>query len=145
MTVSHLELVGASEAVKLRPHQKNAVWRAIQEGTALFDHVVGAGKTMVCIAHGHGIQTHGLSFQAAVWFPNCCQWRDEFYKLYPAPNILAVADKADFTKQNRERLFGRIATGGSGMPSLWRTAHSAKSTCPATCRKKSSEQIDACD
>lgn len=38
------------------------------------------------------------------------QWRDEFYKLYPDANIL-VADKTDFTKQNRERLFGRIATG----------------------------------
>ena len=47
---SHLELVGASSEVKLRPHQKDAVWRAIQEGTALFDHVVGAGKTMACIA-----------------------------------------------------------------------------------------------
>ena len=47
---SHLELVGASEAVKLRPHQKNAVWRAIQEGTCLFDHVVGAGKTLACVA-----------------------------------------------------------------------------------------------
>ena len=38
------------------------------------------------------------------------QWKDEFYKLYPDANIL-VADKTDFTKQNRERLFGRIATG----------------------------------
>lgn len=38
------------------------------------------------------------------------QWRDEFYKLYPGANIL-VADKNDFTKQNRERLFSRVATG----------------------------------
>ena len=38
------------------------------------------------------------------------QWKDEFYKLYPDANIL-VADKNDFTKANRERLFGRIATG----------------------------------
>ena len=38
------------------------------------------------------------------------QWRDEFYKLYPNAHIL-VADKTDFTKQNRERLFSRIATG----------------------------------
>ena len=38
------------------------------------------------------------------------QWKDEFYKLYPDANIL-VADKNDFTEANRERLFGRIATG----------------------------------
>jgi len=38
------------------------------------------------------------------------QWRDEFYKLYPGANIL-VAAKNDFTRQNRERLFSRVATG----------------------------------
>ena len=38
------------------------------------------------------------------------QWRNEFYQLYPDANIL-VADKNDFTKQNRERFFSRVATG----------------------------------
>ena len=109
---SHLELVGASEAVKLRPHQKNAVWRAIQEGTALFDHVVGAGKTMACVATVMESKRMGFLSKPMIVVPNHLlhQWRDEFYKLYPGANIL-VADKTDFTKQNRERLFGRIATG----------------------------------
>lgn len=109
---SHLELVGASEAVKLRPHQKNAVWRGIQEGTALFDHVVGAGKTMVCIATVMESKRMDFLSKPMIVVPNHLlhQWRDEFYKLYPDANIL-VADKTDFTKQNRERLFGRIATG----------------------------------
>ena len=109
---SHLELVGASEAVKLRPHQKNAVWRAIQEGTCLFDHVVGAGKTLACVATVMESKRMGFLSKPMIVVPNhlLYQWKDEFYKLYPDANIL-VADKTDFTKQNRERLFGRIATG----------------------------------
>lgn len=109
---SHLELVGASSEVQLRPHQKDAVWRSIQEGTALFDHVVGAGKTLACIATVMESRRMGFLSKPMIVVPNHLlhQWRDEFYKLYPDANIL-VADKTDFTKQNRERLFGRIATG----------------------------------
>ena len=109
---SHLELVGASAEVKLRPHQKDVVWRAIQEGTALYDHVVGAGKTMACIATIMESKRMGFVSKPMVVVPNHLlhQWRDEFYKLYPDAHIL-VADKTDFTKQNRERLFSRIATG----------------------------------
>lgn len=109
---SHIELVGASSEVKLRPHQKDAVWRSIQEGTALFDHVVGAGKTMACIATIMESKRMGFVQKPMVVVPNHLlhQWRDEFYKLYPGANIL-VADKNDFTKANRERLFSRIATG----------------------------------
>lgn len=109
---SHLELVNASEAVKLRPHQKNAVWRAIQEGTCLFDHVVGAGKTLACVATVMESKRMGFLSKPMIVVPNHLlhQWRDEFYKLYPDANIL-VADKTDFTKQNRQRLFAKIATG----------------------------------
>lgn len=109
---SHLELVNASEAVKLRPHQKNAVWRAIQEGTCLFDHVVGAGKTLACVATVMESKRMGFLSKPMIVVPNhlLFQWKDEFYKLYPDANIL-VADKTDFTKQNRQRLFAKIATG----------------------------------
>lgn len=41
---SHLTFPGLSAAIELRPHQKNAVWRAIMEGNALFAHEVGTGK-----------------------------------------------------------------------------------------------------
>ena len=92
--------------------KKNAVWRAIQEGTACSDHVVGAGKTLACVAASYGIKRMGFLSKPMIVVPNhlLYQWKDEFYKLYPDANIL-VADKTDFTKQNRERLFGRIATG----------------------------------
>ena len=109
---SHIELVGASSDVTLRPHQKDVVWRSIQEGTALFDHVVGAGKTMACVASIMESKRMGFVSKPMVVVPNHLlhQWRDEFYRLYPGANIL-VADKTDFTKENRERLFSRIATG----------------------------------
>ena len=67
---SHLELVNASEAVKLRPHQKNAVWRAIQEGTCLFDHVVGAGKTLACVATVMESKRMGFLSKPMIVVPN---------------------------------------------------------------------------
>ncbi len=109
---SHINLVNASSNVSLRPHQKDVVWRSIQEGTGLFDHVVGAGKTMACVATIMESKRMGFLNKPMVVVPNhlLYSWRDEFYKLYPDANIL-VADKDDFTKQNRERLFSRVATG----------------------------------
>ena len=109
---SHLELPGAALGIELRPHQKNAVWRGIQEGTALFDHVVGAGKTMVCCATIMESKRMNLMSKPMVVVPNHLlkQWKSDFYALYPNANIL-VADKDDFETANRQRFFGRIANG----------------------------------
>ena len=109
---SHLELPGSSLAITLRPHQKNAIWRGIQDGGALFDHRVGAGKTIVCVGTIMESRRMGLMKKPMVVVPNhlLLQWKDSFYELYPNANIL-VAEKSDFTKDNREKLFGRIATG----------------------------------
>lgn len=108
----HIELVNANDQVKLRPHQKDVIWRSIQEGTGLFDHVVGAGKTLACIAAVMESRRMGFMKKPMIVVPNhlVYQWRDEFFKLYPAANIL-VAEKDDLTKRNRERFFSRIATG----------------------------------
>lgn len=109
---SHMELAHANPGIILRPHQKDAIWRGIQEGTGLFDHVVGAGKTLVCIATAMESKRMGLIKKPMIIVPNhlTYQWRDEFYRLYPDANIL-VADKSDFEKRNRERFLGRIVTG----------------------------------
>lgn len=109
---SHLVLTDSTSDVSLRPHQKDAVWRGIQEGTALFDHVVGAGKTMACVATIMESKRMGFLAKPMVVVPNhlLLQWRDEFFRLYPNANIL-VAEKTDFVKENRERFFSRIATG----------------------------------
>lgn len=109
---SHLDLPNISSEIELRPHQKNAVWRGIQEGTGLFDHVVGAGKTMIAIVTAMESKRMGFINKPMIVVPNhlLYQWKNEFYRLYPNANIL-VAEKDDLTKENRERLFGRIATG----------------------------------
>ena len=109
---SHLHLEGIADIVELRPHQKNAIWRGIQEGTALFDHEVGAGKTFVCIATAMESRRMGLTKKTMFVVPNhlLMQWRDSFYTLYPEANVL-IAGKDDFKKENRQKLFARIATG----------------------------------
>lgn len=109
---SHLTLPGASVAIELRPHQKNAIWRGIQDGTALFDHVVGAGKTFEMIGVAMESRRMGLAHKPMIAVPNhlLLQWKDSFYELYPDAKVL-IAEKGDFKKENRERLYARIATG----------------------------------
>ncbi|MFS6825725.1 DEAD/DEAH box helicase family protein, partial [Staphylococcus aureus] len=81
------------------------------DGSALFDHVVGAGKTFAMIGTLMESKRMGLMNKPMLVVPNhlLLQWKDAFYELYPNANIL-VADKTDFAKQNRERLFAKIAT-----------------------------------
>ncbi|TSP10973.1 helicase [Cupriavidus campinensis] len=109
---SHLTLPGASSAIELRPHQKDAIWRGIQDGTELYDHVVGAGKTFACIATSQEARRMGLMKKPMFVVPNhlLLQWKDDIFKLYPDANVL-IAEKTDFQKENRQRLFARIATG----------------------------------
>lgn len=109
---SHLTLPGASLAIQLRPSQKNFIWRGIQEGGGLADHEVGAGKTFALTGLAMESRRMGLLKKPAVVVPNHMlgPWKDAFYKMYPDANVL-VAEKEDFKKENRQRLFGRIATG----------------------------------
>lgn len=109
---SHLQLPGASTGITPRPHQNDAIWRGIQDGGALFDHTVGAGKTIVCIGTAMESKRMGLFKKPMFVVPNhlLLQWKDSFYQLYPNANIL-VAEKTDFTKENRQKLFAKIVTG----------------------------------
>lgn len=111
---SHLKFPGkvGDDIIELRPHQKNAVWRILQSGTSLLDHVVGAGKTFTVIAATMEMRRMGLAKKPMLAVPNHLvgQWAEDFMKLYPGANILA-ATKKDFEKDNRKRLFARIATG----------------------------------
>jgi N12 class adenine-specific DNA methylase len=111
---SHLTFPGkvGDDVVRLRPHQANAVWRALQSSTTLFDHVVGAGKTFTMIAAAMEMRRMGLAKKPMFTVPNHLvgQWAADFVKLYPNAQILA-ATKKDFEKENRKKLFARIATG----------------------------------
>lgn len=109
---SHLTLPGSSPFITLRTHQKNAIWRAIQDRTILLDHVVGAGKTYEMAGIAMELRRLGITRKPMFIVPNSLvkQWRDEFYKLYPNANVLAATEN-DFAKVNRKRFMAKIATG----------------------------------
>lgn len=111
---SHLTFPGkiSDDIIRLRPHQANAVWRIVQGGTTLADHVVGAGKTFTLIAAAMELRRMGLARKPLFAVPNHLvgQWATDFVKLYPGAKVLA-ATKRDFEKENRKKLFARISTG----------------------------------
>lgn len=111
---SHLTLPGKTPdgIVDLRPHQKNAIWRTIIDPPVYYDHIVGAGKTFAGIASFMEMKRLWRVRKPMFAVPNhlVLQWRDDFIKLYPNANIL-YARPTDFTKENRQKLFGRIVTG----------------------------------
>jgi N12 class adenine-specific DNA methylase len=96
----------------LDPHQKNAVWRIVQNGNTLLAHVVGAGKTFEMIAAGMELKRMGLIKKPMFVVPNHLveQWGGDFLRLYPSANIF-VAGKDYFTTGNRQQAMSRIATG----------------------------------
>lgn len=89
--------------ISLRPHQKDAVWRAAQDGTALFDHVVGAGKTIVCVASAMESKRMGLMRKPMFVVPNhlLLQWKDSFYALYPTPIFWLLKNPTSRRKSGR--------------------------------------------
>lgn len=109
---SHLSLPGITPVISLRQHQKDVIWRGIQERNILLDHVVGAGKTYAAVATVMEMKRLGISRKPLLTVPNHLtqQWKSDFARLYPAANVLA-AEPEDFAKGNRERLFSKIATG----------------------------------
>ncbi len=107
---SQLELEGFNHNIKLRPHQKNAIFRTIQDRSVCLDHQVGAGKTLCTIASCMEQKRMGLVNKTLIAVPNHLtkQWGDEFYKAYPNANMLVV-DSKDTTEKERELLFNQIA------------------------------------
>ena len=109
---SALEFTGMNSEISLREHQKNAVAHALYGGNTLFAHEVGAGKTYEMIAAAMEGKRLGLHNKALLCVPNHLTEQEgaDFIKLYPNANIL-VATANDFTKENRRKLFAKIATG----------------------------------
>ncbi|WP_238409918.1 SNF2-related protein [Helicobacter pylori] len=107
---SQLELEGFNHNIKLRPHQKNAIFRTIQDRSVCLDHQVGAGKTLCAIASCMEQKRMRLVNKTLIAVPNHLtkQWGDEFYKAYPNANVLVV-DSKDITEKERELLFNQIA------------------------------------
>lgn len=109
---SNLEFTNMNVNMSLRPHQKNAVSRIINSGTALLAHVVGAGKTATMIAGAMELKSSGVANKPLFVVPNGLrdQWASEFYRFYPNANILVTRSK-DFEKKNRNKFVSKIAMG----------------------------------
>ncbi len=109
---SHLDFPGMNQFIQLRPHQKDAVWRAMSSGNTLLAHAVGAGKTFTMAATGMKMKQAGLIQKPMYVVPNHLleQFAREFMQLYPNAKLL-VAAKEDLTRDRRKFLTARIASG----------------------------------
>ena len=111
---SYLTTPGIAHGVALRPHQKDAVARALRsdEGT-LIAHVVGAGKTFEGVALSHEAKRLGKASKPMLVVPNHLvdQWAGDVLKLYPAGRILVMDKDAQRNPESVRRFWGRVATG----------------------------------
>ncbi len=109
---SHLDFPGMNQAITLRPHQDDAVWRGMSSGNTLLAHCVGAGKTYTMAATGMKMKQAGLIKKPMYVVPNHLleQFAREFMQLYPNARLL-VAAKEDLTRERRKMLTAKIASG----------------------------------
>ena len=128
--------------IKLRSTQANAVWRILQHGTTLLDHVVGAGKTFTMIAAAMELKRTGLAKKPLIMVPNHLvpQWAEDFARLYPNAKVLA-ARKEDFNKHKRREMLARIATGDWDAVIMAHTSFGKMPTDPDTQAEFFNEQL----
>lgn len=109
---SHLDYPGMNQAITLRPHQGDAVWRGMSSGNTLLAHAVGAGKTYTMAATGMKMKQAGLITKPMYVVPNHLleQFAREFIQLYPNAKLL-VAAKEELTRDRRKHLTAKIASG----------------------------------
>ena len=92
---SHLTIDGLAQNISLRPHQKNAIKRIVEEKRALIAHEVGTGKTLTMIGAGFKLKKLG---------------KLHIMKFFPAKKVY-VTTKKDFAKAKRKQFVSRIITG----------------------------------
>ena len=82
-------------APTLKPHQKDAVWRIIQDGTALLAHCVGAGKTWTMQTAAMELKRLGIVNKSMFVIPNHMlqQFENEFRIIYPNAKILTISSE----------------------------------------------------
>lgn len=96
----------------LHPHQKDAIWRVVQDGTTLLAHEVGFGKTAVMVGAGMELRRLGLSRKNIFVVPKAthAQFMGQFRDIYPYAKVLFPGEK-DFTPAQRPEFLARAATG----------------------------------
>lgn len=94
-----------------KDHQKDAVFRNVQQMGGINDHIVGAGKTLVQIMTAMELRRLGLASKPMIigLKSQIPQLYTEFRKAYPLSKVLFPSEK-DFSKANRAALLNSIAT-----------------------------------
>lgn len=139
---SHVVIPNASPEIKLRPWQKNVIWRALQAGNTLLAHAVGAGKTYAMIGISGEMKRLGLARKPMIVVPNHLveQWRRDYLRMYPDAKVL-IPTKRDFEKANRQKLLARIANNDWDVVILAATQFLRISVKPETLKAYVDEQV----
>lgn len=109
---SHLTIDGLAQNISLRPHQKNAIQRIVEEKRALLAHEVGSGKTLTMLGAGFKLKELGMVHKPLYVVPSSltAQFGQEIMKFFPSKNVY-VTTKKDFAKAKRKQFVSRIITG----------------------------------
>ena len=97
---------------QMRPHQRDAIYRGVIDGTVLLAHEVGFGKTATMVATAQERKRLGLANKPIFVVPKATheQFVGQFMELYPGAKLLSP-DASDFTAGKRQTFLSRIATG----------------------------------
>lgn len=108
---SLLEFDGLAKGVELRPHQKNAVQRILEEKRALLAHEVGTGKTLTMISAAFKMKELGLIHKPLFVVPSSltAQFGQEIMRFYPTKKVFVTTEQ-DFEKSRRRLFVSRILT-----------------------------------
>ncbi|HEL0595185.1 DEAD/DEAH box helicase family protein [Streptococcus equi] len=109
---SHLVIDGLAQNITLRPHQKNAIQRIVEEKRALLAHEVGSGKTLTMLGAGFKLKELGVVNKPLYVVPSSltAQFGQEILKFFPTKKVF-VTTKKDFVKSRRKQFVSRIITG----------------------------------
>ncbi|WP_445684140.1 DEAD/DEAH box helicase family protein [Streptococcus sp. FSL E2-3494] len=109
---SHLTIDGLAQNIFLRPHQKNAIQRIVEEKRALLAHEVGSGKTLTMLGAGFKLKELGMVHKPLYVVPSSltAQFGQEIMKFFPTKKVY-VTTKKDFAKAKRKQFVSRIITG----------------------------------
>ncbi|HEO3671880.1 TPA: DEAD/DEAH box helicase family protein [Streptococcus agalactiae] len=109
---SRLEIDGLAQNISLRPHQKNAIQRIVEEKRALLAHEVGSGKTLTILGAGFKLKELGMVHKPLYVVPSSltAQFGQEIMKFFPTKKVY-VTTKKDFAKARRKQFVSRIITG----------------------------------
>ncbi|MDW8678685.1 N-6 DNA methylase [Streptococcus suis] len=109
---SHLTIDGLAQNISLRPHQKNAIQRIVEEKRALLAHEVGSGKTLTMFGAGFKLKELGMVHKPLYVVPSSltAQFGQEIMKFFPTKKVY-VTTKKDFAKAKRKQFVSRIITG----------------------------------